>query len=128
MKALLDTHALLFWLYQPERLGRSARRIMQDGDSILLWSIASTWEIAIKVSIGKLKLDGPVRDVIPMELLRNRITLLPIEHHHVLAVADLPMIHGDPFDRLLIAQALTEGVPLVSEDGRFSAYHVETIW
>lgn len=128
MKALLDTHTLLFWLYEPDRLGKDAHRILRDRHSVLLWSIASSWEVSIKVSLGKLRLDGPVRDVIPMEILRNGIRLLPIEHHHVLAVADLPMIHGDPFDRLLVAQAQAEGVPLVSGDDHISAYGVQTIW
>ncbi|HND32590.1 MAG TPA: type II toxin-antitoxin system VapC family toxin [Myxococcota bacterium] len=128
MKLLLDTHALLFWLYEPARLGSSALRKLSDRDNRVYWSVASSWELAIKVGLGKLRLDGPVERVIPAELLRNGFSLLPIEHHHVLVVATLPPIHGDPFDRLLIAQGQAEGLTLVSADAKVTAYGVPVLW
>lgn len=120
MRILLDTHTFLYWVYAPDRLGARARNVMSDRHNQVLWSVASSWELAIKVGLGKLKLDGPVHEVVPSELLRNGFNLLPIDHAHVLAVADLPRHHGDPFDRLLAAQALAEALPLVSADPRMA--------
>ncbi len=128
MRLLLDTHALLFWVYEPSRLGASARRSLADRENQVFWSVASTWEVAIKVGLGKLTLDGPVSEVIPTELLRNGFSLLPIDHAHVLAVSDLPRHHGDPFDRLLVAQARAEGLDLVTADARIAAYDVAIVW
>ncbi len=128
MRALLDTHVLLFAVYEPQRLGPKARQLLLNRDARLYWSVASSWEIAIKVALGKLRLDGPVREVLSEELLRGGYTLLPIDHAHVLAVADLPRLHGDPFDRLLVAQALHDGLPIVSGDGHLAGYGVEVIW
>ncbi len=128
MRLLLDTHALLFWVYEPSRLGTSALRAVGDRDNQVFWSVASSWELAIKVGLGKLTLDGPVSEVIPAELLRHGFTLLPIDHGHVLAVSDLPRHHGDPFDRLLIAQAQAEGLALVSGDDKLGPYGVTLVW
>lgn len=128
MNYLLDTHTLLFWLYEPNKLGARARSIITDRDHRIFWSIASSWEIAIKVGLGKLRLDGPVADVIPFELLANGFELLPVEHRHVLAVVDLPHRHGDPFDRLLIVQAFAEGLTVLSADTRFADYGVPLVW
>lgn len=128
MRLLLDTHALLFWVYEPRRLGPAALRAMSDPDSSVFWSIASSWEVAIKVGLGKLTLDGAVSEVIPAELLRSRFALLPIDHAHVLKVADLPHHHGDPFDRLLVAQAAAESLTLVSADAKLALYGVPVLW
>lgn len=128
MRLLLDTHALLFWVYEPSRLGTAALRALADRDNQVFWSVASSWEVAIKVGLGKLELDGPVSEVIPSELLRHGFTLLPIDHAHVLAVSELPRHHGDPFDRLLVAQARAEGLTVVTSDGRIAAYDVVTLW
>ncbi len=128
MKLLLDTHALLFWIYEPSRLGAGALRALADRDNQVFWSVASSWEVAIKVGLGKLHLDGPVSEVIPSELLRHGFTLLPIDHAHVLAVSDLPPHHGDPFDRLLVAQAQAEGLALVSYDAKLAPYGVAMVW
>ncbi|MDP2308538.1 MAG: type II toxin-antitoxin system VapC family toxin [Pseudomonadota bacterium] len=128
MKFLLDTHALLFWVYEPARLGALALRAMADRDNQIFWSTASSWEVAIKVGLGKLELDGPVSEVIPSELLRHGFTLLPIDHAHVLAVAELPRHHGDPFDRLLVAQAQAERLTLLTADPRIAAYDIAIVW
>lgn len=128
MRLLLDTHALLFWVYDPPRLGVRALGALSNRDNQVYWSVASSWEVAIKVGLGKLVLDGPVAEVIPSELLRHGFTLLAVDHAHVLAVADLPRHHGDPFDRLLVAQARAEGLSLVSADGKLAPYGVDLVW
>lgn len=128
MRLLLDTHALLFWISDPSKLGPNATRAIKDRENEILWSIASTWEVSIKVGLGKLVLPGPVDEVIPEELNRHGFTLLPIEHAHVMAVAKLPMHHRDPFDRLLVAQAFAEGVALVSKDSLISPYGIGILW
>jgi PIN domain nuclease of toxin-antitoxin system len=128
MRLLLDTHALLFWVYEPARLGSAALRALADRENSVFWSVASSWEVAIKVGLGKLELDGPPSEVIPTELLRHGFTLLPIDHRHVLSVADLPRHHGDPFDRLLVAQAQAEGLLLVTADSRLAQYGVQVLW
>jgi PIN domain nuclease of toxin-antitoxin system len=128
VRVLLDTHALLFWTYEPARLGTTAARVLADRDTLAYWSVASSWEVAIKVGLGKLVLDGPVGDVVRRELDRNGFPLLPIDQAHVLAVADLPRHHGDPFDRLLVAQALAEDLTVLTADPHFAAYGVRTAW
>ena len=128
MNALLDTHALLLWVYDPDRLSRKARALIGNNGNRLYWSVASTWEVAIKVGLGKLQLDGPVAEVLPQELARQAIEVLPIEQAHALRVAELPRHHGDPFDRLLIAQAQVEHLPLVTADKWPAAYGVEVVW
>lgn len=128
VKLLLDTHALLFWLYEPARLGNAARLAMTDRSNQVYWSVASSWEVAFKVGLGKLTLDGPVASVIPDELHRNAFTLLPIDHAHALGVANLPKLHGDPFDRLLVAQALAENLTLISQDSWVAQYGAPVLW
>ncbi len=128
MTLLVDTNVLLLWVYDPARLSARAHAALRSGENRLLWSVASTWEVAIKVGLGKLRLDGPVGEVLPAELLRHEIGLLPIANHHALRVADLPAIHGDPFDRLIFAQALVEGIALVTADTRAAAYGVAVVW
>ncbi len=128
MRVLLDTHALLFWVYEPARVGPHARQVIADRANQIFWSVASSWEVAIKVGLGKLRLDGAIDEVIPTELLSTGFTLLPIDHAHVLAVAKLPKIHGDPFDRLLVAQARANSLTLASADRRLRKYDIPVIW
>ncbi|MBM4320068.1 MAG: type II toxin-antitoxin system VapC family toxin [Deltaproteobacteria bacterium] len=128
MTALLDTHALLFWVYEPDRLARGAKSAIADRRSRLLWSVASTWDAAIKVGLGKLRLDRSLDEVLSEELPRQAIEVLPIVQEHALRVASLPRYHGDPFDRRLVAQALVERVPLITVDGWAARYGAEVIW
>ena len=128
MRLLLDTHAFLFWVYAQAELGDTARKLISDRRNEVYFSVASSWEIAIKVGLGKLKLDGALDEVIPAELLRNGFSLLPIEHAHVLAVSSLPRRHGDPFDRLLISQARSTGLTLVTRDDKLKGYGVPLAW
>jgi PIN domain nuclease of toxin-antitoxin system len=101
---------------------------MEDGGNELLFSVASSWEIAIKYAVGKLALPEPPPDFVPPRLRRDRISTLHIEHRHALHLASLPMHHRDPFDRILIAQAQLEGVPIITADHRFHRYDVEILW
>jgi PIN domain nuclease of toxin-antitoxin system len=99
--------------------------LLQDPVNQLLLSAASTWEIAVKYRLGKLPLPEPPARFIPPRLVRDGITELPIQHHHTLAVADLPQHHNDPFDRLLIVQAQIERLTLVSADQKLASYQLD---
>lgn len=111
----------------PHRVRRSVRERLAEPGSVVYFSLATAWEISIKWSIGKLKLPEPPARLIPARLARDQLTLLPIELSHALRVATLPLHHPDPFDRLLIAQAKVERVPIVTDDPCFSAYGVTVI-
>lgn len=128
MRLLLDTHSFLWFVTEDPKLSTSARRIIATGSNELLLSVACVWEIAIKVSIGRLPIPGPLDTFIPEQLRINRIGLLPIELKHIFEVTRLSLHHRDPFDRLLIAQALTEGLPIVSADPAFDSYSVQRLW
>lgn len=125
MKILLDTQCWLWWIVSPERLGAVARGHIADARNTIYLSAASTWEIAIKYSIGKLSLPEPPSAFIPRRLARDAITALPVTIPHTLAVAELPLHHKDPFDRLIIAQSRYEHLPVMSADPQFAAYDVE---
>ena len=123
-RLLVDTHALLWWLTDNPALPATARATIADSSSELLVSTASLWEIAIKRSIGKLR----VSEDLPDKVAKRGFTWLPVRAEHVWAVRALPQHHRDPFDRLLVAQALTERMPVVTADARFAAYGVEVRW
>ena len=124
---LLDTQVFLWMQRSPDRLA-PARELIEDENTRVLLSAASSWEIAIKWAIGKLPLPEPPDRYVPDRMLRSAIEGLPVLHTHALAVAELPGHHGDPFDRLLIAQALSEGLPLVTADPAMRVYDAELIW
>ena len=128
MKLLLDTHVWLWWVTAPERLGPGAAAAMQDPRNELLFSVASSWEIAVKYSIGKLELPEPPEEFVLKRLRRDGIDTLHIEHRHTLRVASLPLHHRDPFDRLLIAQAQIEAIPIITVDLKFRPYPVTILW
>ena len=128
MKILLDTNSFLWFISGSERLSSDARDSIADVDNQLVLSSASLWEIAIKVSIGKLELLKPYNQLISQQLEENDINILPIELRHLTTVVGLPFHHRDPFDRLIIAQALTEDLPVVSVDSVFSQYAIKLIW
>ncbi|MDI6775300.1 MAG: type II toxin-antitoxin system VapC family toxin [Verrucomicrobiota bacterium] len=127
MRILLDTQCWLWWITEPERLRETARKQIQDGRNAILLSSASSWEIAIKYALGKLPLLEPPEEFVPKRMSRDAISALPIEHVHALRVASLPDHHRDPFDRLLVAQAQVEGIPLMTVDRQFEAYDIEII-
>ena len=128
MRLLLDTHAFLWWVADDSRLPKRARAAIADPTNECLVSVASCWEMAIKVSIGKLTLPAPVEQFFPDQLATNGFRLLPIELAHVARVATLPRYHGDPFDRLLVAQSLVENLPVVSAESIFGKYGVKRVW
>lgn len=128
MKILLDTHCWLWWVAQPEKLREEARRLIADRENTILLSAASSWEIAIKYAIGKLPLPEPPSRFVPPRLARDAMSSLPVEHVHALHVASLPHHHQDPFDRLIIAQAQLERIPVMTVDPQFRPYEVEIIW
>jgi PIN domain nuclease of toxin-antitoxin system len=128
VKILLDTQCWLWWIATPEKLKRDARRRIADKRNTIYLSAASSWEIVIKYSIGKLPLPEPPWQFVPKRLARDTITALPIEIMHALRVADLPLHHKDPFDRLLIAQSTQERIPIMTADKQFEPYQAQIIW
>ncbi len=124
MKLLLDTHVVLWWAYDADRVSDSADQLLTDPRHEVLLSAVVAWEIAIKRSLGKLE----VRGGLVSELVRGGATALPVSVAHAEAVAELPLHHRDPFDRLLIAQARAEGAVLVSADPALRAYEVPVHW
>lgn len=127
MKLLLDTHTLL-WSIQGRALGAGATSAFLDLENDLYFSIASYWEICIKVGIGKLRLAPNWNTIIDAELASNHIRWLPIAPAHCQRIVELPLLHGDPFDRLLIAQAICDDMVLVSADANIARYGVATLW
>ena len=121
MKALLDTHAFLWWIADDPRLSSRVRKIIGDGENGLYLSAASGWEMAIKVGLGRLALPEPER-FIPEQMANNAIFPLPIRMSHALRVHSLPGHHRDPFDRMLVAQAQLEGLPILTADPRIAQY------
>lgn len=126
MKVLIDTHIFLWFISRDPQLSQTASELLESDIDVLL-SVASLWEIAIKLSTGKLRLPGKVQDFIPQQMMSNQIELLPITIHHLQAVSTLPFHHRDPFDRLIIAQSIVETVELVSVDAVFDRYDVNRI-
>ncbi len=127
MRFLLDTHVWLWWITEPERLPDAMAEAIESPTGRPLFSVASSWEIAVKYAIGKLPLPESPETFVPARLKRDEIETLPIEHRHALHVAALPAHHGDPFDRLLIAQAMLENLPIATVDPRFRAYEVRLL-
>lgn len=126
MKLLLDTHCWLWWVTEPTRLG-STREAIANRESEVYLSAASAWEMAIKHQLGKLPLPESPEHFIPPRLVRDRITPLAVSIAHVLRVAGLPLLHRDPFDRLLVAQAQLEGLTLVTADRSIAKYDVPVL-
>ena len=128
MNVLLDTHTFLWFVNDDPRLSKSARVLIEGEDTQPFLSVASLWEIAIKISLGKLTLKQRYEAFVPQQLALNGIGILNITLEHTAAVAHLPFHHRDPFDRLLIVQSKNEDMPLVSADPAFDAYEVKRVW
>jgi len=128
MNLLLDTHAFLWFIASDPRLSNQAQSLIQTPANRRLLSMASLWEMAIKVSLGKLMLAQPFDQFIPRQLQLNQIEVLAIELSHLAAVVAMPFHHRDPFDRLMAAQCQIEGLPIVSNDPVFDAYSVRRVW
>ena len=128
MNLLLDSHALIWFLEDDRRLSPSARSAISDPDNLCFVSDATAWEIGIKHALGKLDLPLPFDELFPNRLEALGFKMLPIMHLHLYRMIRLPRHHGDPFDRLLIAQALSEGFTIVSQDPHFPGYRVPILW
>ncbi len=129
-KVLLDTHTFIWWDSNPSKLSQPALDYCQNPRNVLLLSVASLWEMQIKLQLGKLKLNQPLRKIINDQKRRNNIRLLSIKPTHVLALDGLPPYHKDPFDRMLVAQALIEGAILLSGDQNIHNYGqiIPVVW
>jgi PIN domain nuclease of toxin-antitoxin system len=127
MRLLLDTHTLLWWVWNSARLGKNARSLI-GSDKTLIWvSAVSIWEMSIKAPLGRLERLPPFENELRLELERSDFRFLPITFEHAWAVSQLPLHHRDPFDRMLIAQARCEDLTLLTADHVIAAYHVRTI-
>lgn len=128
MKLLLDTRAFIWWDSEPSKLGRRALDACCDPANTVLLSVASAWEMEIKRQLGKLALRMPLPEIIAQQRAANGIGLLDLQLPHVLQLGSLPTPHKDPFDRILVAQALVEGATLVTVDPAIEAYPVPVLW
>ena len=126
MKVLLDTNAFLWGLNAPEKLSVTARNAIASSERLL--SLASIWEILIKVRVGKLPLPVPADNYLTLQMRSNGVSLLSIKLAHVLQIERLQLHHRDPFDRMLIAQGIEERLPIITADPIFSRYPVKVIW
>ena len=127
MKLLLDTHIFIWWADQPEKLSAAALSALEDEANELVLSVASVWEMQIKIQLGKLKLSLPLKELVKNQQETNDLMVSPVALTHVLALDALPFHHKDPFDRLLIAQSISDGLTVVTADSQFSAYSVKLL-
>ena len=128
MKVLLDTCTLLWLTQEPKRLSPPSRRVIDDADNALLLSDASLWEMALKTTIGKLTFTPPLRRWLADQRAIWRFEALPIREDHILRTVEIERHHVDPFDRLIVAQALAENLPVVTPDREIAKYPVHVIW
>ena len=127
MRVLIDTCVFLWMRMAPDRLAPDVREVLADRANDVLYSAVSSWEIAIKYAVGRLRLPEPPSDFVTDRIASSGLTPISVEHSHALRVASLPMHHRDPFDRLLIAQAMDMQVPIVTDDHGFDPYAIEVI-
>ena len=128
MRFLLDTHSFLWFIGGNRRISENAKATIADLDNDIFLSVASLWEIAVKINIGKLKLPRPFGELIPEQLAQEAIEVLPAELLHLTQYVGLPLHHRDPFDRLIIAQAQVEAMPVIGTDAAFASYDVDLLW
>jgi PIN domain nuclease of toxin-antitoxin system len=128
LRLLLDTHVFLWGNQADPRLSRRVRQLLSDPDNSLCLSVASAWEMTLKVQTGKLVLPAATAVYIPARLIHYGMEALPVTLQHVLAASVLPAIHRDPFDRMLVAQGQVERLPIITHDPQVREYAVETIW
>lgn len=128
MRALLDTHAFLWWISGDDRLSDRASQTIADGRNEIFVSAASIWEIAIKARLGRLSIPGDPGQFIGGQVVENAFRGLPIVAGHALRIWELPDHHRDPFDRMLVAQAQVEGLALISRDPEVARYDIEVVW
>ena len=128
MRVLVDTHTFLWALLGDHRLSARAKQVLTSGEHELVFSLVSLWEIAIKIKVGKLNAVGSSVAYIRDEMGEYGMELLPVRYEHILQLEHLPLHHSEPFDRLLIAQAVAESLPILTHDKMFPLYPVKLIW
>jgi PIN domain nuclease of toxin-antitoxin system len=128
VRALLDTHTFIWFAEGSASLSAVAAEFIGDGENDLLLSVASLWEMAIKVNLGRLRFDAPFDEWITEHLQRLAIDVAQITVPHLAVIATLPLHHRDPFDRMIAAQGIADGLPIVSVDKAFDSYPVSRIW
>ncbi len=128
MRILVDTHAFLWAITADARLSHRARELYLDESNETHLSVASLWEVVTKVLIGKLTLPIPIEAYLRNQLSKNRILVLPIRAEHVFRLSTIPLLHRDPFDRIILAQSLQEGLPILSNDDILRRYSAQVIW
>jgi PIN domain nuclease of toxin-antitoxin system len=128
MKYLLDTHALLWIVTNDPRLSKKAKNVYLTSENLIFFSIASLWEMAIKISLKKLSIEEPLNEFIQIHIKANDIKFLNIEIPHILALENLAYYHRDPFDRLIIAQSIHEDITILSSDKIFDLYPIKRVW
>jgi PIN domain nuclease of toxin-antitoxin system len=128
MKLLFDTHAFIWWDGEPTKLSSRVLGLCQDPSNTLILSVVSVWEMQVKHQLGKLALTAPLAELIEHQKVANGFEILPVTLFHVLHLQNLPLHHKDPFDRLLIAQAILEDALLLSNDPEVRRYPVESAW
>ena len=127
-KYLLDTHTFLWWIADHESLSDSVREILADAGTHVSFSVVSGWEIAIKHSIGRLELSSPPKRFVQKQLDETGFSVLDVRLDHALEVSVLPLIHSDPFDRLLVAQCICDRLTLISRDDALRKYSINILW
>jgi PIN domain nuclease of toxin-antitoxin system len=128
MRGLIDTSTFLWFISGDSRLSHTAKILISEIDNEIFLSIASLWEIAIKISLGKLDLSMSYDNLLSEQIEDNEIKLLAIEKHHLKELVRLPFYHRDPFDRLIISQGIAENLPILTCDRLFKDYSIEKIW
>lgn len=128
MNLLLDTHAFLWFIDGNAKLSRRARELIEDPGNAKLVSVASLWEVGLKMSLGRLDLAQPFEELIPRQMELNGFGLLPVRILHIAKVVSLPFHHRDPFDRMIVAQCAAEGLSVVSLDSVFDKYSLRRLW
>jgi PIN domain nuclease of toxin-antitoxin system len=128
LRCLLDTRTFLWWIQDDQRLSGRSRQVIRDGKNTLFLSAASSWEISVKWRMGLIRFPGPPGEFLADQLLKQRIETLPVQHAHACKLAELATHHENPFERMLIAQALVEGIPIVTPVPEFRRYPAKLIW
>jgi len=128
VKYLIDTMVWLWSVDSVEKINQECRAILENGREEIYFSAATAWEVSIKAKLGKLRLPGPPAHVIPAFMAKQGLLPLPVTHLHAAKVYDLPLHHNDPFDRLILAQAITEEMSVLTADRDFRKYAVDVLW
>jgi PIN domain nuclease of toxin-antitoxin system len=128
MNIIIDTHVFIWLDTQPEKISTTAMEICKNSHNQLYMSIASVWEMQIKMQLGKLKLDMQLNEMIEVQQQENDLNILNIYLKHIYQLQALPSHHNDPFDRIIIAQSLLENMPIISADNKFKSYAVQVLW